>query len=102
MHGGSNVLVEAFTSYMGTEYRSNLVEYPVFDLRLLKRCLQRSAASVFGNLGISSMTEFVIHRLNGVETRDCMAFRLALRKAIITNDSTIPQLVDVVGNTFGL
>ena len=69
-HGGSHVLAETFASYWGSGYRAKLLEYPTFDLRLLKRCLQRTAASVFGSLDTFSMTEFVVNHLKGSETRD--------------------------------
>ena len=39
LHGGPHVLAEDFASYLGSGYRAKLVEYPTFDLRLLKRCL---------------------------------------------------------------
>ena len=48
------------------------------------------------------MTEFVINRLKGGETRDWMASCPALRKAIITNDLSMPGLVDVVANIVGV
>ena len=48
--GGPHVLAEVFASYLGSGYRAKLVEHPTFDLRLLKRCLQQTAASVFGSL----------------------------------------------------
>ena len=60
LHGGQHVLAEAFASYLGSGYRAKLVDYPLFDLQLLKRCLQRTAASVFGSLDPFSMTEFVV------------------------------------------
>ena len=96
LHGGPHVLKEAFASYLGSGYRAKLVEYPTFDLRLLKRCLQRTAASVFGSLDTFSMADFVVNCLKGAETRDWMASCPALRKAIITNDLSMPGLVDVV------
>ena len=96
LHGGSHVLAEGFSSYLGSRYRAKLVEYPMFDLRLLKRCLERTAASVFGNPDPFSMTEFLINCLKGAESRDCKASRPALRRAIITNDLSMPGLVDVV------
>ena len=102
LHGGVNVLAEAFASYLRGGYRAKLIEYPTFDLRLLKRCLQRTAASVFGSLDAFSMTEFVVNRLKGAETRDWIASRPALRKAIITNDLSMPGLVNVVANIVGL
>ena len=40
--------------------------------------------------------------LKGAETRDWMASRPALRKAIITNDLSMPGLVDVVANIVGV
>ena len=79
LHGGPHVLAEAFSSYLGSGYRSTLVEYPTFDLRLLKRCLQRNAASLFWSLDPFSMTDFVINRLKGAETWDWKASRPALR-----------------------
>ena len=104
LHGGPHVLVlaEDSASYLGSGYRANIVEYPTFDLRLLKRCLQRTAASVFWSLDPFSMTEFVVNRLKGAETRDWMESRPALRKAIITNDLSMPGLVDVVANNVGV
>ena len=102
VHGGPHVPAEAFASYLGSGYRAKLVECPTFDLRLLKRCLQRTAASVFGSLDTFSMTEFAVNRLKGAEIRDWMASRPALRKAIITNDLSMPGLVDVVANNVGV
>ena len=71
-------------------------------LRLIKRCLQRTAASVFGNLDPFSMTEFVVDRLKRAEPRDWMASCPALRKAIITNDLSMPDLLDDVANFAGV
>ena len=102
LHGGSHVLTEAFASYLGSGYQTKLVEYPTFDLRLLKRCLQCTALSVFWSLDPFSFTEFVVNRLKGAETRDWMASRPALRKAIITNDWSMPELVNVVANIVGV
>ena len=98
LHGGPHVLAEVFANYRGSGYRAQLVNYPKFDLRLLKRCLQRTAASMFGSLDPFSMTEFVTNCLQCAETRDWIASRPALRKAIITNDLSMPGLVDVVAN----
>ena len=91
-----------FASYLGSEYCAKIVDYPTFDLRLLKRCLQRTAASVFGSLNPFSMTEFVVNRLKGAQTRDWMASRPALRKAIITNGPSMPGLVYVVAVIVGV
>ena len=102
LHGGPQVLAEAFASYLGSGYRAKLVEYPTFDIRPLKHWLQRTAASVFGRLDPFSMTEFVVYRLKGADTRDWMASRLALRKTIVTNGLRMPGLVDVVENIVGV
>ena len=98
LHGGPHALAEVFASYLGSGYQAKLVEYPRFDLRLLKRCLQRTDSSVFGSLDPFSMTEFNVNRLKGSETRDWMASRPALCKAIITNNLSMPELVNVVAN----
>ena len=100
--GGSTVLVEAFCEYLGKGYRQKLIDYPVFDLRLFRRCLQRTSSSVFGGLDGLAMTEFIVNRLKGAETRDWMSSRPALKKAILTNDLNMPHLVDVVANIIGV
>ena len=100
--GGSTVLVEAFCEYLGSRYRQKLIDYPVFDLRLFRRCLQRTAFSVFGSLDGLAMTEFIVNRLKGAETRDWMSSRPALKKAILTNDLKMPHLVDGVANIIGV
>ena len=102
LHGGPHVLAEAFASYLGSGYQAKLIEYPTFDLRLLNRCLQRTASFVFGSLDPFSLTEFVVNRFKGAKTRDWMASRPALRKAIITNDLSMPELVKVVANIVGV
>ena len=102
VHGCPHVLADASASYLGSGYRAKLVEYPTFDLRLMKRCLQRTAASMSGSLDPFSMTEFVVNLLKGAETRDWMASRPALRKAIITNNLSMPGLVEVVANIVGV
>ena len=101
--GGSTVLVEPFYDYLGSGYRQKLIDYPVFDLRLFRRCLQRTASSVFGSLDGLAMTEFIVNRLKGAETRDWMCSRPALKKAILTNDLSMPHFVDVlpISSAFG-
>ena len=102
LHGGPHVLAEASASYQGSGYQAKLVEYPTFDLRLLKRCPQRTASSVFGSLDKFSLTELVVNRLKGAETRNWTASRPALRKAIITNVLSMPDVVNVVANIVGV
>ena len=70
--GGSTVLAEAFCENLGSGYGQKLIDYPVFDLRLFRRFLQRTASSVFGSLDGLAMTEFIVNRLKGAETRDWM------------------------------
>ena len=96
LHGGPHA------NYLGSGYQSKLIEYPTFDLRLMKRCLQRTASIVFGSLDPFSLTEFIVNRLKVAETRDWMASRPALRKAIITHDLSMPELVNVVANIVGV
>ena len=100
--GGPHVLAEALASYLGSGYSDKLVEYPTFDLWLLKRCFQRTAASVFGSQDPFSLTEFVMNRLKGAETREWMASRPAFLKAIFTSDLSMPGLVHVVANIVGV
>ena len=102
LHGGPHVLAEAFANYLGSGYQTNLIENPTFDLRLIKRFLQRTASFVFWSLDPFSPTEFIVNRLKGAETRHWMASRPALRKAIITHDLSMPELVNVVANIVGV
>ena len=50
LNGDPHVLAEGFGSYLGSSYHAKLVEYPTFNLSLMKRGLQRTCASVFGSL----------------------------------------------------
>ena len=102
LSGGSHTLVECYKEYLGSGYTKTLVEYPIFDARLLKRCLQKTASVVFGTLDPFSMTEFIVTRLKGVEHRDWMQWRQSLRMAIETGDISLPGLLDVVSNIIGV
>ena len=100
--GGSHTLVECYKEYLGSGYTKTLVDYPVFDARLLKRCLQKTASVVFGTLDPFSMTEFIVARLKGAEHRDWIESRQSLRRAIETGDLSLPSLLDVVSNIVGV
>ena len=100
--GGSHVVADTYKEYLGSGYSHKLVDYPIFDLRLLKRCLQKVSSSVFGSLDPFSMTEFIVTRLKGAEHRDWMMSRTSLRRAIITGELSMPSLVEVVSNIVGV
>ena len=102
MRVGPCALVEAHVNFFGSGYQQKLIEYPLFDLRFFKRCLQRTASSVFGTLGPYSMTEVIVNRLKGAESHDWIASRPALKKAIIISSLVMPELVDVVANIVGV
>ena len=55
VQGGPHALVEAYINFLGSRYQQKLTEYPLFHLLLVKRCLQRTASSLFGNLDPYSM-----------------------------------------------
>ena len=61
--GGSQTLVESYKEYLGSGCMRGVLDYPTFDVRLLKRCLQKTASIVFGTLDPFSMTEFIVTRL---------------------------------------
>ena len=100
--GGSHNLVECYREYLRSGYTKTRVDYPIFDVRLLKRCLQKTASVVFGTLDPFSMTEFIVTRLKGAEHRDRMQSRQSLRMAIETGDLSLPGLLDVVSNIIGV
>ena len=96
--GGSHVLPDTYGEYLGSGYKHKLLEYPIFVLRLLKRCLQKVSSSAFESLDPISMTEFIVTRLKGSEHRDWMMSRSSLPRAIITGELSMPSLVEVVSN----
>ena len=100
--GVSHVLTDTYGECLGSGYSHKIVEYPVFDLRLLKRCLQKVSSSVSGSLDPFSMTEFIVTRRKGAEHRDWMMSRSSLRCAIITGELSMPSLVEVVSNIVGV
>ena len=102
VHGCPLALVEAYVSYLGSWYQQKLIDYPFIDLRLFERCMQRTASNVVGTLDPYSMTDFIVNRRKGVESRDCMASRPALKKAIITSSRGMQELVEVVANIVGV
>ena len=102
VQGGPHALVEAYVNFLGNGYQEKLIGYRLFDLRLFKRCLQRTASSVFETLDPYSKTVFIVNRLKGVESRDGMASRPALKKAIISSSLVMPELVDVVAIMVGM
>ena len=102
VQGGPHALVEAYVNFLGSGYQQKLIECPLFDLRLFKRRLQRTASIVFGTLDPYSMAEFIVNRLKRADSCDWMAFRPALKKAIISSILVMPELVDVVANIVGV
>ena len=100
--GGSHTLVECYKEYLGSGCMHGVLDYPTFDVKLLKRCLQKTAFTVFGTLDPFPMTEFIVTRLKGAEYRDWMQSRPSLRRATETSDLSLPGLVDVVSNIIGV
>ena len=86
LHGWPQVLTEAFSRCVGSWYRAKLVDYPPSGLRLLKRCVQRTVASVFGSLDKISKMEFVVSCWKCAEIWDWISSHPALRRAITTID----------------
>ena len=100
--GGSHVLADTYGEYLGSGYTHKLVEYPISDLRLLKRCLQKVSSSVFGSLDPFSLTEFIVTRLKRAEHHDWKMSHSSLRRAIITGELSMPSLVEIVSNIVGV
>ena len=67
---GSHVLVDTYGEYLGSGYSYKLVEYPVFDLRLMKRCLQKVSSYVFEPLDCPSLPVIVSRRKAVRHTRE--------------------------------
>ena len=99
--GGSNSFVEVFDEYLGTGKTREVMDYPVFDLAALKRCIHRSSAVVPEKLDLFSNTEFLSVRLKGFYYRDWMRIWPTWHRAI---ESRTPRDAIVVGCSaqFGL
>ena len=100
--GWSHTLVECYKEYLGSGCMRGVLDYPTFDVTLLKRCVQKTASNVFGTLNPFSMTEFIVNQLKGAEHRDWMQSRPSLRRAIETGDLSLTGLADVVSNIIGV
>ena len=92
---------EVLSKFLASGYRSRFFEYPVFVLCLPKCCFQRTTETVFGSIDPYSMVDFVMNRLNGAGSRNWMVSRLALRRATITNELSMPGFVGVVAKIRG-
>ena len=97
-----HVLADTYGEYLGSGYNPKLVEYPIVDLRLRKRCLQKVLSSVSGSLDHFSMTKFNFTRLKEAEHRDWMMSQCSLRHLIITGKLSIPSHLEVVSNIVGV
>ena len=100
--GASHVLADTYGDYLGSGYDRNLVEYPIFDLRHPKRCMQKVFSFIFGSLAPFSLTKFIVTPLKGAERRDWMMSRSGHCRAIITGELSMPSLPEVVSNTVGV
>ena len=100
--GGSHTLVESYKEHLGSGCMRGVLDYPTFDVRLLERCLQKTASPAFRTLDPFSMTKFIVTRLKGAEHRNWMQSRQSLRTAIETGDLSLPGLVDVLSNIIGV
>ena len=87
--------------YLGSGYIQRLLDYLTFDVRLLKRCFQKTASTVFGTLDPFS-TEFIVTFLKGAEHCYWMQFRQYLPRENETGDLSFLGLVDVVSNIIGV
>ena len=99
---GPHALVEAYVTFVGSGYQQKLIGRPLFDFHLLRQCLQRTASSVFGPLDPYFMTEVIVNNLKAAESRNWMASRPALRKAIISSSLVMHELVDVLAIFVGV
>ena len=100
--GGSQVLHDTYIEFADSGYREKLVEYPIFNLLLLKGFLQKCASVVFERLHPFSMTEFIVVRLKGVKHCNWMASRHVVRRAFVSGDISMPSVVEGVGNIVGV
>ena len=96
--GGSHTLIQRYEEYLGKSCTKGLLDYPISDIRLLKRCFQRTASWKVGTLDAFLMTEIIVAHLQCAQHRDWMQSHQTLRMAIETGDSSMPGLMDVVSN----
>ena len=99
---GSHVLADTCGDYLGRGYIRKLVEYPIFDLRLLERCLQKVSSSAFGSLDPHSKKEVFIIGLKGAKKRDSMMSHFGLCRVIVTGELSMPSFLEVNSNIVGV
>ena len=98
--GGSHVLQGTFIEFVGSGHRETVVEYPVLDLCLLKKCLHKCASVFSGSLDPFSLTEFIEFMLKGAKHRDCMSSPLTWRRATESGDISMPNFYEkLLGNS---
>ena len=100
--GGPYFLIQCCNEFLGTGYTKTIADYPTFDARLSKRCLQEISSVVFETLDLFSITKFIVTRLKGAEYPDWIQSRQSLRWATETGELSLPGLIDVVNNNIGL
>ena len=66
---GSHVLRDTYFNSLAHPYRKKMLEYPVFDLGLLKGCQHKCASVVLDSLNPFSRTDIIVLRLKGAENR---------------------------------
>ena len=63
--GVSNVLSDGYAANIGSGNKQKLINFPLYNLRLLNGCLQKSSSSVFWSLDAFALTEFMVTRSMG-------------------------------------
>ena len=101
LFGGSHVLADTYGKYLGSGYSRKLVEYPLFDLRLLKRCQQKVFFYRLRIIGSLRDDGNCCHAFEGAEHRDWIMSRSSLRHATITGELSMPSLLEVVSQHGG-
>ena len=100
--GRSHILPETYEEYLGSGYKKRRIDYPTFNLRLFKRCLQKGFSSAFGNRDPFSVTHFFVHCLNGAKHRDWLTSQSILRRTLTKIELQMPSLVLGVANNVGM
>ena len=78
--GGSTLINDIYSTYLGSENQRKLIEFPIFSFCLLKRCTQKSSSSVFGSMDAFSLIELVVTRLMMAVNWNWMMSRKVLRE----------------------
>ena len=100
---GSNFLTGMYPKFcLAIGYKLELIELPIFDLKILKWCPERASSSIFSDLDPFSMTKPTGTTQKGAKQCSWMMSRCCFCRTIINLERSVLSLFEVVFITVGV